>query len=108
MVRPPEVIDGVPFSVDGLKSTKQSRVQQVRDSLESGAKPPQGYTSNTNKEALSLEYISNFRQQFESVYPSRRRLFLTSPNEYGVEKFVCTTLRPTLLPYRRVGCQRLT
>ncbi|CAN0551624.1 unnamed protein product, partial [Ectocarpus sp. 8 AP-2014] len=51
---------------------------------------------------LCLEYINNFRVQFDKLYPGRRRLFLTTPNEYGVEKFVCTTLRPTLLPYREI------
>lgn len=51
-------------------------------------------------QALCLEYIGNFRAQFDKLYPGRRRLFLTAPNEYGVEKFVCTTLRPTLLPHR--------
>jgi len=49
---------------------------------------------------LCLEYINNFRTQFNKLFPGRRRLFLTAPNEYGVEKFVCTTLRPTLLPHR--------
>ncbi|CAN0305472.1 unnamed protein product, partial [Hapterophycus canaliculatus] len=51
---------------------------------------------------LCLEYIDNFRAQFHKLYPGRRRLFLTAPNEYGVEKFVCTTLRPTLLPHREI------
>lgn len=30
---------------------------------------------------------------------ARRPLYLTPPNECGVPKFVCTTLRPSLLPY---------
>ena len=51
-------------------------------------------------QALCLEYIANFRASFDKLYPGRRRLYLTAPNEHGVEKFVCTTLRPTLLPYR--------
>ena len=35
-------------------------------------------------------------------YPERKPLFLICPNEYGVDKFVCTTVRPTLLPFREV------
>jgi hypothetical protein len=37
-----------------------------------------------------------------ALYPNRKQLFLTAPNEYGVTKFVCGTLRPTELPYREV------
>ena len=56
--------------------------------------------SPASLQALCLEYVANFRSSFDKLYPGRRRLYLTAPNEHGVEKFVCTTLRPTLLPYR--------
>jgi hypothetical protein len=42
------------------------------------------------------------QQQFVALYPNRKQLFLTAPNEYGITKFVCGTLRPTELPYREV------
>ncbi|CAM9659426.1 unnamed protein product, partial [Ectocarpus sp. 12 AP-2014] len=99
----PLELDGVPFSAEGLKSTKRTRTKQLHTDAEELEVPsPEGYTSNSNKEELCLEYINNFRVQFDKLYPGRRRLFLTAPNEYGVEKFVCTTLRPTLLPYREI------
>eukprot|EP00903_Cladosiphon_okamuranus_P016150 g14905.t1 len=99
----PLELDGAPFSAEGLKSTKQTRTKQLRQDAEAlETPPPEGYTNNSNKEALCLEYIGNFRAQFDKLYPGRRRLFLTAPNEYGVEKFVCTTLRPTLLPHREI------
>lgn len=36
---------------------------------------------------------------FAELYPARRPLYLLPPNECGVPKLVCTTLRPTQLPY---------
>ncbi|CAN0393322.1 unnamed protein product [Pylaiella littoralis] len=99
----PLELDGAPFSAEGLRSTKRTRTKQLCSDAEAlEVPPPEGYTSNSNKEALCLEYIDNFRTQFDKLYPGRRRLFLTAPNEYGAEKFVCTTLRPTLLPHREI------
>lgn len=46
--------------------------------------------------------MSTFNSKFSGLCPNRRPLFLTALNEYGVLKFVPTTLRPTLLPYRQV------
>ncbi|KAG5176116.1 hypothetical protein JKP88DRAFT_171511 [Tribonema minus] len=40
--------------------------------------------------------------QFDALHPERGHLFLTVPNEFGVTKFVCSTLRPTELPYRKI------
>ena len=38
-------------------------------------------------------------QKFVALFPKRRELFLAPQNEFGVAKFVCTTVRPTLLPF---------
>jgi hypothetical protein len=61
---------------------------------------PLAYRGNTTKELLCLEYVENFRQQFEQAFPDRPPLFLSALNEAGVPKFVCTTVRPSLLPLR--------
>ena len=45
--------------------------------------------------------MEDFEQSFSRLFPSRR-LFITAPNEYGVQKLVTTTLRPTQLPYREL------
>lgn len=60
------------------------------------------YTTNTSKEETVLEYVEDFRRQFVQVFPDRRPLLLCPKNEAGVRKFVCTTVRPTLLPYDSV------
>lgn len=58
------------------------------------------YRSNTLKEEQMLEYVRHFQSQFRNVYPKRRDLVLAPRNECGMRKFICTTLRPTQLPYQ--------
>jgi hypothetical protein len=58
--------------------------------------------ANTNKEELCLEYVRNFNGKFAALYPDGEMLYNIAKNEYGVDKFVCTTLRPTLLPFKEV------
>ncbi|CAH8509457.1 unnamed protein product [Dicrocoelium dendriticum] len=60
---------------------------------------PQSYKENSAKETRLLEYCENFRRQYAILCPDRTRLLLNPVNECGVEKFVCTTLRPTQLAF---------
>ena len=48
------------------------------------------------------------RTQFVELYPLRRELLLTPENECGVKKFICTTLRPTQMPYKELYDVRIT
>jgi len=72
-------------------------------------KPPEGirlkdlpvpYKTNTQKEELINEYAENFRRQYVHLYRDRKPLLLSPVNEGGVQKFVCLTVRPTLLPFK--------
>jgi hypothetical protein len=65
------------------------------------AKDLQSYTSNTPKEELLLEHVREFEEQFVTVY-GNRFLFLCPPNEYGVPKFLPSTVRTTHLPYKEL------
>nr|XP_056718780.1 dynein regulatory complex subunit 7 [Euleptes europaea] len=60
---------------------------------------PASYRTNSPKEQLLLQVVENFRQQYVHLCPDREPLFLHPVNECSVEKFVSTTVRPTLLPY---------
>ncbi|RHY88087.1 hypothetical protein DYB31_010279, partial [Aphanomyces astaci] len=87
------------FTVAGVVSTKQRRLEDhVIESV-----TPSSYSTNSNKELLCLEYVANFRKQFDDLMDAsdicRPPLYLCPPNERGIPKFVCTTLRPTLLPF---------
>eukprot|EP00937_MAST-01D_sp_MAST-1D-sp2_P000753 g753.t1 len=81
---------------DGTVSTKERRFRLLDpDTL------PASFSANTNKEDLCLEYVSNFESQFHAMCPARTRRVLFSPfNECDVRKFICTTVRPTELPFR--------
>ncbi|XP_050298709.1 dynein regulatory complex subunit 7 [Anthonomus grandis grandis] len=64
---------------------------------------PENYLRNTDKEKCLLLYAENFRRQFCHKFPNRKPLFLACDNECGVQKLVCTTLRPTTLPYSEIS-----
>lgn len=68
----------------------------------------ESYKSNTPKEIQVLSFCENFRRQFVHLFRDRKPLFLSPKNECEIEKFVCTTIHPTLLPYKEVydydGC----
>lgn len=63
---------------------------------------PPSYSNNSEEERLVLEYVENFRRQFVQLYPERKELLLCPRNECGVEKFICTTVRPTKLEYNEL------
>ncbi|KAM3960479.1 coiled-coil domain-containing protein lost boys [Aphomia sociella] len=60
---------------------------------------PKSYYTNSSKERLLLAYAENFRRQFQFHYKARKPLLLQAPNECGLQKMVCTTIRPTKLCY---------
>lgn len=63
---------------------------------------PESYRSNSRKEELVLEYVENFQKQFQFIYPDRKPLFMAPYNECGIAKFVCTTIRPTILKHSKL------
>ncbi|XP_072342361.1 dynein regulatory complex subunit 7 isoform X5 [Scyliorhinus torazame] len=71
---------------------------------------PTSYQENTVKEQTMLRYAENFRRQYVYLYPDRKPLFINPLNECRVEKFVSTTLRPTLLKHEELynweGCSQ--
>ena len=62
---------------------------------------PRCYTSNTVKEELILEHVTEFARDFPIIYEDHidRQLFLFPENECGLQKFICTTVRPTKLGF---------
>lgn len=63
---------------------------------------PDSYNSNTRKEELVLAFVENFKTQFQYIYPDRKSLFMSPYNECGIEKFVCSSLRPTVLKFSQI------
>jgi len=60
---------------------------------------PRSYTENSSKEELVLEHVLEYSRQFKIIYDPTRELLLAPQNECGKRKFICTTIRPTKLPY---------
>ncbi|KAL0269096.1 UNVERIFIED_CONTAM: hypothetical protein PYX00_006930 [Menopon gallinae] len=60
---------------------------------------PWSHTHNNEKEKILLWYAENFRRQYVVKYPTRRPLLLACNNECGMQKMVCTTIRPTTMKY---------
>lgn len=63
---------------------------------------PISFLENTPKEELVLEHVLEWRAHFASTYSRDRPLLLAPQNEAGICKFICTTLRPTKLPYKEL------
>lgn len=87
------------LSQDGVRSTKSLRMFALE---RSGCCATPSYMQDTRKESQCKEYLRHFQRRFHATNPSRRNLFLMPTNEYRIEKFVCTTLRPTFLPLRQL------
>jgi hypothetical protein len=84
------------YSAEGHLNTKLPRQHDAMKYKYIDA--PDSYKSNTTKEELCLEYIESFIDQYMSIYRKRKIPFMIAENEFGIKKFVCSTLRPTLIP----------
>lgn len=88
----PEVILDPPFDRDVAKDYR------IRDFVAQTVT----YNTNDSKEKNCLEYVEKWNRQFTQLFPERRPLLLCPFNECGIRKFICTTLRPTKLPYNAI------
>jgi len=77
---------------------KELRCRRV---AEVDKKLPASYKTSSPKEELLLQHISEFEQQFISIY-GNRYLFLCPPNECGIPKFLPTTVHPCHLLYKEL------
>ena len=86
-----------PEEIADTPNAKLMRISQTEMIME-----PEAYRTNTPKEEIMLTYLRKFEQQFANMHPKRRLPILAPRNECGMRKFICTTLRPTQLPYQDV------
>ena len=90
-------VSSFPEEIADTPNAKLMRISQVELSHQ-----PEGYRNNVPKEEIMLTYLRRFEQQFANIHPKRRIPILAPRNECGMRKFICTTLRPTQLPYQDV------
>lgn len=79
------------------QSAKEGRCDEYK--YESAADGPRCYYENTSKEELVLEHVLEYQRQFKIIYDPLRELLLAPKNECHKRKFICTTIRPTKLPF---------
>ena len=77
----------------------QETAKQGRSDHYSYDKPLRCFFENTSKEELVLEHVLEYKRQFKIIYDPLRKLKLCPKNECGIRKFICTTIRPTKLPF---------
>lgn len=90
--------DSVIFSAEGRINTKKERARDCRKSSYA-SKVPSSYKSNSTREELCLEYIQSFLKQYEILYPKRKQPYMIVDNEHGLQKFVCSVIRPSHIPF---------
>jgi len=78
---------------------EQDPAKIMRCDMFAYSEPPRCYSENTSKEELVLEHVLEYKRQFKVIYDSLRKLLLAPKNERGIRKFICTTIRPTKLPF---------
>ncbi|XP_063801875.1 dynein regulatory complex subunit 7 isoform X2 [Pseudophryne corroboree] len=84
---------------ENLSHIEASDVDSTEEATVEAIMFPLSYTSNSPQEQMLLNLSENFWRQYTHLYPDRKPLFICPLNECGVQKFVCTTMCPTLLPY---------
>ncbi|KAI9348730.1 hypothetical protein DFJ73DRAFT_834662 [Zopfochytrium polystomum] len=80
----------------------ERRRKQMHAVLLDKTKVPASYYTTSKKEALVQQYVDNFKRQYSQLFPGRKDLLLCPENEFGIKKFVCTTIRPTQLPFKEL------
>ncbi|EPZ34221.1 hypothetical protein ROZALSC1DRAFT_28010 [Rozella allomycis CSF55] len=84
-----------------LSKSQDEYFQMVKEVLTADpSKCNPSYSSNSQKEGEVLDIVENFVRQYKQLYPHRKDLFLIMKNEFNINKFVCSTIRPTSLPYK--------
>eukprot|EP00796_Vickermania_ingenoplastis_P008499 gene8499-5966_t len=76
----------------------EDRQKRIEEFLQTPNIPPQYFSNSTSEEKL-LEFSKKFIVQYHKYFPDRKPLLLTPTNEVGVQKMICTFIRPTSLIY---------
>lgn len=83
-------------AIDLIPSIGRISLQFYNGICPSDCQYPKTYYTLNGKERLVLIYAENFRRQFIELSPHRNPLVLAVPNECEIQKFVSTTIRPSV------------
>jgi len=91
-----EGLEGLKKSLNAINVKAPNMIGDIKIDI---SEFPNSYKENGVKEREILQIAENFRRQYIHLYRDRKPIYVTPLNECGVDKLVCMTLRPTLLPY---------
>lgn len=101
---PPEQPEGL----DDYENPKETRCANF--AAETAGQVGSTYLENSSKEELVLEHVLEYQRQFKIIYDPLRDLLIAPKNECGKRKFICSTLRPSKLPFTELydhdGCAK--
>lgn len=98
-VRSDESISNTENEISSIKNVGQISLAFVDGEPNKNSEFPSTYYTFSAKERLLLIFTENFRRQFIHDFPNRKPLIFVVPNECGIQKFVSTTIRPTVFLY---------
>ncbi|KAJ3320817.1 hypothetical protein HDV06_004828 [Boothiomyces sp. JEL0866] len=97
-----QLVDSVEQHEQQYIDQEEARREKIKQKLLDKSQVPKSYYSNSARENLILQYIENFDRQYTQIYPGRKTLALHRENEFGIRKFVCSTIRPTKLQFNEI------
>ena len=93
-----ESLTQIKAGMENMKAldSKDANVELFQSDM---SRVPQSYKENSAKEQKIIRYALDYNKTFTELYPKRHQLLLLPLNECGIQKFICTTIRPTQLNY---------
>ena len=67
------------------KTLQLKQRQELIEALTDKSKASEAYHKNSKKEELALAYAANFNRQYGNLYPGRKELLLSPPNEFSTK-----------------------
>jgi len=93
--QPPESLIDSPSSEERRPADKYDYLKGLRRDVIFLDEEAVSLQRNSEQEEIILDYVESFRRQITQLFPERRPFFTSPFNEYGIRKFVCTSIRPS-------------
>lgn len=84
---------------EALFAAKLSQSETQIEAEHTASSLPRSYSTHNAQEESIIRLVNQYQKDFRGIYSNRRDLFLLPKNEFGVEKFLCSYIKPTRLPY---------
>lgn len=75
------------------------RIKRLKGFQKVKSTAAESYKSNTSNEDKCIEFLISYNERYLSVQKNRKVPLMVTENEYNVKKCVCSSIRPTTLPF---------